>query len=180
MAIRSGQYRKIVASEVKQGEIGDVNPITEDFVLTPVLDMAKREALPVVGYYGMFELNNGFRKEIYWSKEQMEAHAKQYSKGYRGDLQKGTAYTFWSKAFDNMAKKTILRQLISKWGVMSIQMQKAFESDMGVIQDDGSVRYVDNETDVLEEVKEEIAENANKAEIEVEDAEFRDAEGGKR
>ena len=88
----------------------------------------------------MFELNNGFRKTLYWSKEKMEAHALQYSQGYRA--KKG--YTFWEKDFDAMAFKTMLRQLISKWGVMSIDMMDAYESDMAVIHDDGSKEYVDN------------------------------------
>ena len=74
LAIRSGQYRKIVVSDVRQGEVGFYNPITEEFGMNPVLDMKKRQELPVVGYYGMFELTNGFRKELYWPKEQMEEH----------------------------------------------------------------------------------------------------------
>ena len=68
LAIRSGQYRKIVVSDVRQGEVGFYNPITEEFGMNPVLDMKKRQELPVVGYYGMFELTNGFRKELYWPK----------------------------------------------------------------------------------------------------------------
>lgn len=170
LAIRSGQYRKIVATEVKDGEVKSYNPITEEFVMSPILDIAEREKLPTVGYYAMFELNNGFRKELYWPKEQMESHARRYSSGYRRDLDKGTSYTFWSKDFDGMAKKTMLRQLISKWGIMSIEMQKAYESDMAVIREDGSADYVDNVVDVQAEVQEEIAENANKEELVVEDA----------
>lgn len=145
LAIRSGQYRKIVTSEVREGEIKEFNPITEEFKLDPVLDVQKRLSLPVIGYYAMLELTNGFRKEIFWTKEKMEDHAKQYSKGYASDLRNNTAYTFWSKNFDDMAKKTMLRQLISKWGIMSIEMQSAFESDMAVIDADGNKRYVDNE-----------------------------------
>ena len=143
LAIRSNQYRKIVVSDVKQGEVGFYNPITEEFGMNPVMDMKKRQELPVVGYYGMFELTNGFRKELYWPREQMEKHAKTYSKGYASDLRKHTSFTFWSKNFDAMAKKTIIRQLISKWGIMSVDMQTAIDSDMGVIRDDGSVDYVD-------------------------------------
>ena len=171
LAVRSGQYRKIVASEVRQGEIASYNPITEEFVMKPVLDMEKRDNLPIIGYYAMFELTNGFRKELYWPKEQMEAHAKRYSKGYARDLQKHTAYTFWSKDFDSMAKKTLLRQLISKWGIMSIEMEKGYAGDMGIINEDGSVDYIDNTmtaADVVEAHQEEIAENANTVDIEVE------------
>lgn len=165
LAIRSNQYRKIVVSDVRQGEVGFYNPITEEFGMNPVMDMKKRQELPVVGYYGMFELTNGFRKELYWPREQMEKHAKTYSKGYASDLRKHTSFTFWSKNFDAMAKKTIIRQLISKWGIMSVEMQKAYESDMGVLDEDGTVRYVDNEQDIVAEVEAEISENANKTEF---------------
>lgn len=165
LAIRSGQYRKIVVSDVKEGEVGFYNPITEEFGMNPVLDMKKRAELLTVGYYGMFELTNGFRKELYWSKEQMEQHAKTYSKGYASDLRKGNKYTFWSKDFGAMAKKTLIRQLINKWGVMSIEMQKAYEADMAVIDENGKAIYVDNQQDIEEIVEEEIAENANTVEF---------------
>lgn len=161
LAIRSGQYRKIVVSDVKEGEVGFFNPITEEFGMNPVLDMKKRAELMTIGYYGMFELMNGFKKELYWSKEQMEQHAKTYSKGYASDLRKGNKYTFWSKDFGGMAKKTLIRQLINKWGVMSIEMQKAYEADMAVIDENGTPYYVDNTQDIEEIVAEEIEENAN-------------------
>lgn len=161
LAIRSGQYQKIVTSNIKEGELKAYNPITEEFVFEPILDEKVRNALPTVGYYAMFRLNNGFTKELYWSKEKMEAHAKQYSKGYANDLRKGTAYTFWSKDFDGMAEKTMIRQLISKWGILSIEMQKAFEGDMGVIGDDGNVHYIDNEHDAKEDAINDIEQTAS-------------------
>ena len=71
----------------------------------------------------------------------MEAHALKYSKGYQA--KKG--YTFWEKDFDGMAYKTMLRQLISKWGIMSIDLMTAMDSDMAVINEDGSKNYVENE-----------------------------------
>lgn len=166
LAIRSGQYKKIVASVVKEGELKEFNPITEEIVLSPITDMKFRETLPTVGYYARFVLVNGFEKELFWSKEKMVEHAKRYSQGYRSDVQKGTSYTFWSKDFDAMALKTLLRQLISKWGVMSIDLQRAYESDMGVLNESGEVRYVDNQADdPLDIAREEIAENANKSEL---------------
>ena len=71
----------------------------------------------------------------------MEAFALKYSKGYR----KKSGYTFWEKDFDSMARKTMLRQLISKWGIMSIEMQKALDSDMAVVNEDGTVDYIDSD-----------------------------------
>lgn len=160
LAIRSGQYQKIVTSVIKDGELKVFNPITEDFVFEPVWNEKQRNQMPTVGYYAMFRLNNGFTKELYWSKEKMESHAKQYSKGYAKDLQKGTSYTFWSKDFDGMAEKTMIRQLISKWGIMSIEMQRAFENDMGAIDEDGKVHYIDNEQDPKEDTLNDIEQTA--------------------
>ena len=161
LAIRSGQYKKITVSEIKEGELEYYNPITEEFKFAPILDEKIRNKARTIGYYAAFELNNGGSKEIYWSREKMQKHAETYSKGYNSDLKNKTSYTFWTKDFDSMAKKTMLRQLISKWGLMSIDMQKAYTSDMGVLDETGTVRYVDNEVDVREEVAQEIAENAN-------------------
>ena len=79
----------------------------------------------------------------------MEAHALKYSQGYAADKRKGTSWTFWSKDFDGMAYKTMLRQLISKWGIMSIEMVTAIDSDMAIINDDGTKDYVDNDPDVI-------------------------------
>lgn len=165
LAVRSGQYRKIVVSEIREGELTKFNPITEEFDLAPFLDRKKRLTLPVIGYYGMFELINGFRKEIYWTKEEMENHAETYSSGYRNDLRKRTKYTFWSKDFDAMAKKTLIRQLISKWGVMSVEMTKAFNNDMAVIDEAGNPHYVDNEQNIEADVADDIANNANTVEF---------------
>ena len=106
-------------------------------------DELVRESAKTVGYYAMFEYTNGFRKTMYWSKEKMEAHALKYSQGYASDKRKGTNWTFWSKDFDGMAYKTMLRQLISKWGIMSIDMQNAIDADMAVINSDGTKEYVD-------------------------------------
>ena len=80
----------------------------------------------------------------------MVAHALKYSPGYKKDLDKGWKYTFWSKDFDGMAYKTMLRQLISKWGVMSIELQNAFEADQAVINEDGSKDYVDVDDSIID------------------------------
>lgn len=151
LAIRSGQYKKLNVIAIKAGELEYFDPLNEDIKINLMIDSwDEREAAETIGYYAMFELVNGFRKAIYWSKKQMESHALKYSPGYASDKRKGTAYTFWSKDFDSMAYKTMLRQLISKWGVMSIELRNAFESDMGVINDDGTVNYVENDDDVID------------------------------
>ena len=149
LAIRSGQYKKLNVMAVKEGELEYFDPLNEDIKINMMVDdWDKREQAPTIGYYAFFELVNGFRKAIYWSKAQMEAHAIKYSPGYKRDREKGWNYTFWSKDFDGMAYKTMLRQLISKWGVMSIELQTAYEGDMAVINDDGSRSYVELDEDI--------------------------------
>ena len=139
LAIRSGYYKRLNVLAIKEGELVRYNPLDEDIEVNLIEDEEQREAAPTIGYYAMFEYTNGFKKAIYWSKKRMEAHALRYSAGYKA--KKG--YTFWEKDFDAMAYKTMLRQLISKWGIMSIDMQQAYESDQAVIREDGSKEYVD-------------------------------------
>lgn len=148
LAIRSGMYKKLNVLAIKEGELIKYDPLNEEIVVKLIEDEEMRENTPTIGYYAMFEYVNGFKKCLYWTKKKMENHALQYSAGYKNDKRKGTAYTFWSKDFDGMAYKTMLRQLISKWGVMSLEFANAIESDMAVINEDGSKSYVDNVVDI--------------------------------
>ena len=126
------------------------DPLNEEIDVKLIEDETERENAETVGFYAMFEYVNGFRKALYWSKAKMEAHALKYSAGYKSDKKNGTAWTFWSKDFDGMAYKTMLRQLISKWGVMSIDMQTAINADMAVINEDGTTSYVDNGENIID------------------------------
>lgn len=128
LALRSGQYRNIDAVAIKEGELDEYDPITGEIKIHAISDPMERENATTIGYYAWFELINGFKKAMYWPKEKMEAHALKYSKGYAA--KKG--YTFWEKDFDGMALKTMYRQLISKYGIMSLEMQKAYVNDMTV------------------------------------------------
>lgn len=145
LAVRSGYYKKLNVMPIKQGELISFDPLEEEITVNLIQDEREREQTPTMGYYAMFEYANGFRKALYWSKEKMESHALKYSQGYRGDKKKGTAWTFWSKDFDGMACKTMIRQLISKWGIMSIDLQTAVETDNGAIKmnEHGRVENVD-------------------------------------
>lgn len=143
LALRTGQYRKLNVLAIKAGELVRYDPLNEEIEVQLIDDEDTREATETLGYYAFFEYMNGFRKCMYWSKKKMESHALRYSKGYAADKRKGTKWTFWSKDFEGMAYKTMLRQLISKWGIMSTEMQTAITSDMGVIGENGTVNYVD-------------------------------------
>ena len=131
LALRSGYYKHLNVIAVKAGELVHFDPLTEEVEVNLNPDELARENSATVGYLAMFEYLNGFRKTIYWSREKMENHALRYSKGYAA--KKG--YTFWEKDIDAMAFKTMLRQLVSKWGVMSIDLQTAFEADAVAAED---------------------------------------------
>lgn len=164
LAIRSGQYKKLNVLAIKKGELIRFDPLNEDIEVNIIEDTNEREEAETIGYYAMFECVNGYRKAMYWSREKMKAHAVKYSQGYAADLKKGTKWTFWSKDFDGMAYKTMLRQLISKWGPTSIDMENAIDSDMTVINEDGTHTYVEatpveqTENEAYEEVVEQTAE----------------------
>lgn len=132
LALRSGYYKHLNVIAVKAGELVRFDPLTEEVEINLNPDELARENSASIGYLATFEYLNGFRKTIYWSRDKMEAHALRYSKGYAA--KKG--YTFWEKDFDAMAFKTMLRQLISKWGIMSIDLQTAFEQDTVVENED--------------------------------------------
>jgi recombination protein RecT len=141
LAIRSGQYRRITVMPIKRGELIKYDPLREHIEVRMIEDDLQREATEAIGYYGEFELVNGFRKALYWSREKMEAHADRYSKAYSlaadkkmkdgliPEKDRWKYSSFWYTNFSAMACKTILRQLISKWGVMSIDMQTALHAD---------------------------------------------------
>lgn len=177
LAIRSGQYKKLNVMAIKEGELEYFDPLNEDIKISLMVDnWDAREETPTVGYYAFFELTNGFRKAIYWSKKQMMAHADKFSPAFSKDATtikvKGVEKTkvsfadyeagnydpkdswmyssFWYKNFDNMAYKTMLRQLISKWGIMSTEMQQAFSSDMTFEDANGTRNYVESEEDIID------------------------------
>lgn len=154
LALRSGYYKQINVISIKKGEMAYFDPLTEEYQLNVIEDYSEREKTETVGYLATFEYLNGFRKTIYWSREKMEAHAIQYSKGYAA--KKG--YTFWEKDFDGMAYKTMLRQLISKWGIMSTELEQAYTNDMAILRGGQPPEYFDNQPD--EPIMPETAPNA--------------------
>lgn len=162
LAIRSGQYKKLNVLAIKEGELIRFDALNEEIEVKLIDDEAKREQTKTIGYYAMFEYVNGFRKALYWSREKMMAHADKYSMAFSAakyrDLLAGKIpqsdmwkySSFWYKDFDGMAYKTMLRQLISKWGVMSIDLQTAIQKDMAVTYGDGTVEYADNSADFVQ------------------------------
>lgn len=159
LAIRSGYYKKLNVLAIKEGELVRYDPLDEEVEVNLIDDDILREEAPTMGYFAMFEYENGFRKTLYWSKKKMLAHAEKYSFAFyknggakslelleQGKIPEKDTWkysSFWFKDFDGMALKTMLRQLISKWGIMSIDLQNAIDKDMAVIHEDGKTEYVD-------------------------------------
>ncbi len=159
LAIRSGYYKKLNVLAIKEGELVRYDPLDEEVEVNLIDDDILREEAPTMGYFAMFEYENGFRKTLYWSKKKMLAHAEKYSFAFyknggarslelleQGKIPEKDMWkysSFWFKDFDGMALKTMLRQLISKWGIMSIDLQNAIDKDMAVISEDGKTDYVD-------------------------------------
>ena len=159
LAIRSGYYKKLNVLAIKEGELVRYDPLDEEVEVNLIDDDILREEAPTMGYFAMFEYENGFRKTLYWSKKKMLAHAEKYSFAFyknggakslelleQGKIPEKDMWkysSFWFKDFDGMALKTMLRQLISKWGIMSIDLQNVIDKDMAVIHEDGKTEYVD-------------------------------------
>lgn len=142
LALRTGQYKRLNVLEVKSGELGGWDPFEERFhEMHFIEDFEKRAAMPTVGYIAHFEYINGFQKTLYWTADQMMSHADKYSPAFsaaaykkllNGEIPQNELWkysSFWYKDFDGMAKKTMLRQLISKWGIMTAEMTMAYERD---------------------------------------------------
>ena len=131
--------------EVYEGELKSWNRLTEEFEFDP----NGRTSDEVIGYVGYFELLNGFKKTVYWTKQEIEAHRIANNK----DRDKTKLSGVWASDYNAMARKTVLRNLLSKWGILSIEMQEATTSDERVqrVQEDGSIIA---ETEVEEDIPE--------------------------
>lgn len=166
LATRTGYYDRIHVIEIKEGEILKADPINDEYVFAPIQDPEAREQAKTIGYYAFFKYNEhsgGFRKGLYWSKEKMLHHADRYSQAFRLEAVKSTELnkarvsyadyvagkvspseewkysSFWYKDFDGMAKKTMVRQLIGKWGIMNSDFLQAYEADGNVLSSSGGV-----------------------------------------
>lgn len=138
LALRSGQYKNINVLEIHEGELIKWDPLTEEIEI----DFTKKKSDVVIGYAGYFELLNGFSKTVYWTREQIEKHKNRFSKTAN------LSNSVWKTDYDAMAKKTVLRNLLSKWGILSIDMQKADITDEHQIREE--IIKNDNETPQVE------------------------------
>lgn len=152
LAIRSGQFRTINVTDVREGEISSKDLISGTIEFT---EAEKREEKPVIGYVAYFKLLNGFDKMLYMTKEQVELHAKRYSQTYSSKYDKTRESSKWTTDFDAMAKKTVLKLLLGKYAPLSVDMQTAIKADQASFDEKGQATYVDNmPTDLVQDVQE--------------------------
>lgn len=171
LALRSGQYKYINSIEIKEGELENYNLLTGEFNFKFIEDINQRLEAKTIGYASYIEFTNGFRNTLYMTKEQIENHAKKYSQSYGYDLSKGYSNSNWSKNFDSMALKTVLKLNLSKFGALSVSVQKALQIDgssIKSISEEGTinVEYVDNtneENKIIGDI--ELATNEEKLEL---------------
>lgn len=146
LAMRTGQYKYLNAGVVYEGEYKGRDK------LTGIVDLSgEKTSDTVVGYFAYMELINGFAKSVYWTIEEVTAHAKKFSKSYN------SSSSAWKTNFDSMAIKTVIRNLLSKYGIMSIDMTTALTSD------------TDDEYRSAEEIRAEVRQNANTEVIDTDD-----------
>jgi recombination protein RecT len=163
LAIRSGQFKNINVTDIREGEIKANN------LLTGEIEFEKKEnraELPIVGYAAYFALNNGFAKTLYMTKDEMERHAKRYSQTYSSRLDYVQKASKWATDFDAMGKKTVLKLLLAKYAPLSVEMQQAVMYDQSVMYNPNTPEYRDNEP---KSAKEEAAD------LVAEDAEFEES-----
>ena len=145
LALRTGQYRHINTTEVREGEIGKRNRLTGEIEWNWIDDEKQRLSTPIIGYVNYFLLLNGFESTLYMSREEMEAHAMRYSQTYRSSERYIKEQSKWTTDFDSMARKTVIKLNLSKNGVLSTELQDAIQADQSVMREENQYEYVDNE-----------------------------------
>lgn len=153
LAIRSGYYEKMNYAVVYEDELVSYNPITGEVEFTRDFNSCTQrmngEYEKVVGYYAWFRLKTGFSQELFMTKSAVDNHAKKYSQAYRYDLNNNKKSSKWTTDFEAMALKTVIKLLLSKWGILSVDMQRAIQDDQKVYDEDGEGSYGDNQPDMI-------------------------------
>lgn len=149
LAVRSGQFKTINVSDIREGELGDTDRLTGEIKFTWLRE--KREEAKIIGYIAYMELVTGFKKVLYMSNQELEQHAGKYSQSYKSNR---ATMNLWRDEFGTMASKTVLKLLLSRFAPMTTDMQTAQVSDQAVVTDDG-LEYLDNQPIDPAEVAEE-------------------------
>jgi len=145
LAMRTGQYKTIGVSEIYEGQLESENPLTGEYIF----NFENKTSNKIIGFAAYFRLLNGFEKTVYWTIEKINSHGKKYSKSFNNTNGR------WKEDFDAMARKTVLKHLLSKWGILSIEMQTAIKADQSIVKggvddQETTFEYVDNDKQAIE------------------------------
>ena len=180
LAIRSGQYQRINNAVVYEGQLIKEDPFTGDYEF----DFKAKISDKVIGYVAYFKTVGGFEKYYYMTVEEAMSHGKKYSKSFGKKNKYGEWSSLWQTDQDSMCLKTVLKLLLSKFGILSIEMQRAIRFDQSEIK--GDINAVDNVDELDAEYIDNDKENEelDKEESEKVAAKFSDFEdvsdGGKK
>lgn len=159
LALRTGQFRTIHTTEVREGEIGKRNRLTGEIAFHFIDDDKERLGKPIIGYVNYFRLLNGYESTFYMSKEEVEAHAKRYSQTYKSNDEYTRSQSKWTTDFDDMSLKTVIKLNLSKNAPLSVELADAIRADQSVMRESGKYEYLDNEPENVIDAKkaEEVA-----------------------
>lgn len=155
LALRTGLFKIINATDVREGEIASRNRLTGEINFNFNEDEKERLELPIVGFVSYFRLNNGFESTFYMSREEVEKHALRYSQTYKSANKYVKENSKWSTDFDAMALKTVTKLNLSKNAPLSVELSDAIKADQSVmIKSENDYEYIDNEeTNVVDNEK---------------------------
>jgi recombination protein RecT len=146
LAQRSGQLKTINVTEVREGELKGTNRASGEMEFEWIEDEKERSAKPIIGYLAFMKLINGFEKSLYMSSDQLTKHGARFSQTFK------MGFGLWKDDFDSMAKKTVIKLLLSRYAPLSVAMQRAQLADQAIIEAEDDFRYVDNEKETPEEI----------------------------
>lgn len=149
LALRTGQYKTINTTEVREGELKRRNRLTGEIDFDFIEDDAKRLQTPVIGYVNYFKLLNGFESTFYMSRDEMEAHAMRYSQTYKSTIGYIKEQSKWTTDFDAMAMKTVIKLNLSKNGVLSVELADAIRADQSIMREENKYDYIDNDEQAI-------------------------------
>lgn len=139
LAHRTGRYTRLNSGVAYEGEIRGIDCITGELI------RGEKISNEIAGYVAYIELTNGFAKALYMTREEIQNHAQEFSQGYSYDLRNGKRSSVWSTNFDSMAKKTVLKLLINRWGIIaSSDLATALQADQSIVSKD-YFKYADND-----------------------------------
>jgi recombination protein RecT len=153
LAIRSGQFKRINVSDVREGELRSINRLTGEIDFQWEIDNDKRNELKNVGFVAYFILKSGLEDTLYMTEDELFNHGKKYSQTFKSDKDWIRKSSKWETDFEAMAKKTVLKLLLSRSAPLSVEMQQAIEYDQAVVTPNGSAEYPDNTPETLGEMQ---------------------------